>query len=95
MSKQWKTAKLKKLMEIILLLKDEKDLINFFRDLCTLEELDEMSTRWQVVNLLSLGAPYRLIAKKTGVSTSTVTRIAHWLENGEGGYKTALKKMSE
>ena len=35
---------------------------------------------------------YQDIAQKTGLSTTTVTRIAHWLKHGEGGYKTALKK---
>jgi TrpR-related protein YerC/YecD len=62
----------------------------FLRDLCTLEELDELSSRWEVVLLLNEGKPYREIATKVGVSTTTMTRIAHWLNHGEGGYRIAL-----
>lgn len=66
---------------------------NFLRDVCTLEEMGEMSRRWEAVLLLSTGVSYREIAKKTGLSTATVTRIAHWLNHGEGGYQAALKKL--
>lgn len=62
----------------------------FLRDLCTLEELQSLSMRWQVVLMLTKGKSYRDIAKATGASTTTITRIAHWLEHGEGGYKKVL-----
>ena len=59
----------------------------FFRDLCTLAELDAMSQRWQIVLLLEQGLPYREIAEQTGSSTATVTRISQWLHHGAGGYR--------
>ena len=43
--------------------------------------------------MLAKGESYRAIAQKTKVSTTTVTRIAYWLERGENGYKTALKHL--
>jgi len=89
----WKTAKLKKLAKALLSIKEEKDMQNFLRDSCSLEELEELSSRWEVVLLLDKGVSYREIAKKTGVSTTTVTRIAHWLNHGEGGYKAVLKSF--
>lgn len=88
----WKTPRLKKLAKAFLSLKTESDMMNFLRDLCTLEELEEMSRRWEAVQLLDKGLPYREIAEKTGLSTTTVTRISLWLRNGEGGYQIALKK---
>jgi len=93
--KQWKTTKLKKLSKAILSLDKEADMLNFLRDLCTLEELEELSSRWEVVLLLDKGIPYREIASKTGVSTATITRIAHWLNSGEGGYSKALSKKNK
>lgn len=69
-------------------------MLNFLRDLCTLEELDELSSRWQVVELLDKGHSYREISKKTGLSTTTITRIAHWLKHGAGGYQTVIKKKT-
>lgn len=91
--KNWKTTKLKKLAQAMLSLKTEKDMLNFLRDLCTLEELEELSSRWETVKMLEKGIPYRDIAEKTGMSTTTVTRIAHWLKHGEGGYEKVLGKM--
>jgi TrpR-related protein YerC/YecD len=91
--KTWQTLELKKLAKAFLVLEKESDVLNFLRDLCTLEELEAFSRRWQVVELLNKGISYRLIAEKTGVSTATVTRIAHWLTSGEGGYRAVIEKL--
>lgn len=88
----WKTAKLKNLAQAFTTLKKESDVTNFLRDLCTLEELEELSSRWEAVRLLDKGKTYREVSKETKLSTTTVTRIAHWLNHGEGGYKKALGK---
>ncbi len=66
----------------------------FFRDLCTLSELEAMAHRWQVARLVDKGLPYVEIAERTGASTTTVTRVAHWLRHGEGGYRLALDRRS-
>lgn len=93
--KNWKTPEIKNLVAAFAALNDPKDVQNFLRDLCTLEELGEMSKRWAAVRLLEAKMPYRLIAEKTGLSTTTVTRIAHWLRNGEGGYAAALRQSKD
>jgi TrpR-related protein YerC/YecD len=90
--KTWRTPQLKKLAKTFLSLKSQTDMENFLRDVCTLEEMAEMSRRWEAVLLLDADVSYREIAKKTGLSTATVTRIAHWLNHGEGGYRAALRK---
>lgn len=71
----------------------EKEMLAFLRDVATMEELETLSSRWEVAKELEKGTSYRDIAKKTGVSTATITRISHWLKHGEDGYKTALKKQ--
>lgn len=70
--------------------KTEQDLENFFRDVATLSELQAFGERLEVARLLSQGLSYRQVAAQTGASTTTVTRVAHFLENGEGGYRTVL-----
>ncbi len=90
--KNWRNKKLKNLASALLAIKDQSEMENFLRDLCTLEELEELSSRWEVVLLLAKGQSYREISKNTKVSTTTVTRIAQWLNNGEGGYGAVLKR---
>ncbi|MBU2542334.1 trp operon repressor [Patescibacteria group bacterium] len=90
--KNWKTPKLKKLARTLALIKSNVDMQSFLRDLCTLEELEELSNRWEAAELLNKSVPYREVASKTGMSTTTVTRIAYWIKHGEGGYKKMFKK---
>jgi TrpR-related protein YerC/YecD len=64
----------------------------FLRDLCTRSELEAMAHRWEVAKLLDEGLPYLEVAKRAHASTTTVTRVAQWLHNGEGGYRLALQR---
>ena len=80
------------LFDAIRSLKSRAELETFMRDLCTLGELEAMAHRWQVARLVNRGLPYTEIAAKTGASTATVTRVAHWLNHGEGGYRLALDR---
>jgi len=89
---KWQDHKIDELFKIILKLKNQKEASVFFRDLCTLEEINEMAKRWQAAKMIKGGSPYRAIAKKTGLSTATVTRVAYWLNHGEGGYQLMLKR---
>ena len=91
----WKTPALRRLARIFLSIDKEEDLLNFLRDLCTRDELVELSQRWKIAELLAAGHLYRSIAAKTKVSTTTVTRIAEWLEHGTGGYRATLKKINK
>lgn len=68
----------------------DDDMANFLRDIGTLSELQAWSERLEVARLLGKGLSYRAVAKETGASTTTVTRVAHFLENGEGGYRKIL-----
>ena len=89
---EWQTSEIDRLLEAILSLRTTDEASNFFRDLCTLAELESMAHRWQVAGLVDQGLPYRDVAKKTGASTATVTRVGHWLRHGEGGYRLALDR---
>ena len=82
------------LFEAIRSLEGTDEVERFLRDLCTLSELEAMAHRWEVVKLLDQGLPYQEIARQTGASTTTVTRVAHWLRHGEGGYRTALDRRT-
>ncbi len=85
---------MKELFGAIQSLESKEETERFFRDLCTLSELEAMAHRWEVARLLEQGLPYLEIAERTGASTTTVTRVAHWLRHGEGGYRQALDRAT-
>jgi len=88
----WQTKETTELFKAILKLKTIEEAEKFFRDLCTLQEIYEMSKRWQAVKMIDQGLPFREIAKKLEISTTTVARVAHWLHHGEGGYRLILER---
>jgi TrpR-related protein YerC/YecD len=90
----WQTRETDELCEAILALETREELERFLRDLCTIAELEAMAHRWQVARLVDQGLPYLEVAQRTGASTTTVTRVAHWLRHGEGGYRLALDRRS-
>ena len=92
MADDWKTPDAEALFEAIGSLDGLEETERFFRDLCTLTELRDLSQRWAVARLLDGGLHYAEISKRTGASTATITRIASWLNHGEGGYRTVLDK---
>ena len=95
MADDWKTADTAALFETILDLDSQGAAERFFRDLCTLTEIRDMAQRWAVVRLLHAGLHYAQISRQTGASTATITRIASWLNHGEGGYREALGKRAQ
>ena len=92
-SHQWQTQEIKDLCAAIGALRSTEEAGLFLRDLCTLSELEAMAHRWQVAQLLEEGLPYLEISRRTHASTTTVTRVAHWLRYGEGGYRLALNRL--
>jgi len=65
----------------------------FLRDLCTPAEIQAMADRWSVVEFLERGVPYREIHRLTGVSVTTIGRVARFLAAGNGGYATAVQRL--
>jgi TrpR-related protein YerC/YecD len=77
----------------ILALRSLDECRSFFRDLCTPAELQAMADRWAVVELLERGLPYREIHKQTGVSVTTIGRVARYLIAGNGGYRAVTSRL--
>lgn len=82
------------LYQAILTLRTVEECRDFFKDLCTPAELQALADRWTVVGLLQQGRPYREISKQTGVSVTTIGRVARYLEAGNGGYALAASRLS-
>ncbi len=78
-SHPWRTPAIDDLCEAVARLRTREEVARFLRDLCTLSELEAMSHRWHAARLLERGLPYLQVSRETGASTTTVTRVAHWL----------------
>ena len=79
------------LVAVLSSLRDAADVDAFLEDLCSPAEIEALADRWSVVPLLVEGMPYRRINEVTGVSVTTVGRIARCLDGTAGGYRTALE----
>ena len=92
---EWRTPEIGSLAEAILQLETTDEAARFLRDLCTLSELRAMAHRWHAAQLIDEGLPYHEVAKRSGASTATVTRVAHWLRYGEDGYRLLLDRQAD
>lgn len=82
------------LYRAILTLKTEREAQKFFRDLLTEAEINEFANRWKAARMLDQKVQYEIIAKETGMSSTTIARISKWLTNGMGGYKLMIKRIN-
>lgn len=76
-------------------LRDADEVQRFLADLCTRKEITEFSERWMIARLLATGAhSYREISALTGVSTTTIGRVARFLEQEENnGYRMVMQRV--
>ena len=83
------------LFKAILSLKDAEECYRFFEDICTQEELKELSRRMQAAKMLYRNNIYSKIASETGLSTATISRVSRSMKYGTGGYLTALDRIEK
>ncbi|WP_101926582.1 MULTISPECIES: YerC/YecD family TrpR-related protein [Luteimonas] len=88
------SASLRALADAFAGLRTADDAVRFLEDLCTPAELEALVDRWRVVPLLQQGVPYREIHDRTGVSVTTIGRVARTLDRGAGGYAIAAASLA-
>jgi TrpR-related protein YerC/YecD len=85
---------IEELFDAILTLKSADEAKAFFRDLLTETEIREITERWKAARMLAAGIPYTRIIEETGLSSTTVARVARWVKKGTGGYQLAINRIS-
>jgi TrpR-related protein YerC/YecD len=83
------------LYSAILTLTTATEAQSFFHDLCTPAELQALADRWAVVALLREKHSYREIHRRTGVSLTTIGRVARFVMTGNGGYALAAVRTGD
>lgn len=83
------------LMEAMLKLQSSEDAYRFFEDVCTIAEMKSMAQRIEVARLLRAGVTYQEIARETGASSATISRVNRALLYGADGYRRVLDALEE
>lgn len=82
-----------RLFKTILNLETIEECYDYFEDICTIKEIQDMSQRLDTAILLSKGLSYQKITEEVDVSTATIGRVSKCLNYGTGGYKKAINKL--
>ena len=83
------------LFRSILSLENTEECYEFFEDLCTVPEIQEMSRRLYAAKLLRENCIYTEIAEKTGLSPATISRVNRCLKYGADGYARVLARLED
>ena len=81
------------LFKAILELKTIEECYEFFDDLCTISEMQSLSQRLEVAQMLNMKKTYDTIQTETGASTATISRIRRCVDYGSGGYNKILERL--
>lgn len=93
MNDKLKTKEVEHLFDAILTLKSKDDCYKFFEDVCTINELISMAQRYEVAKMLREQHTYLDIAKSTGASTATISRVNRSLNYGADGYDMVFRRL--
>ena len=83
MGKDLRTEAADRLFDAVLTLKSREECYRFFEDICTVNELQALSQRFEVAH----------IAETTGASTATISRVNRSLNYGHDGYDLVLRRL--
>ncbi|MBQ1822802.1 MAG: YerC/YecD family TrpR-related protein [Lachnospiraceae bacterium] len=95
MGKDIRNRETDRLMDGILSLKNREEAYRFFEDLCTINEMESLSQRFEVAGMLREEQTYHDIAEKTGASTATISRVNRALNYGDDGYDMVLRRLKK
>lgn len=93
MSKQIRNEETDRLVDGILSLSSREEAYRFLEDLCTVNELASLSQRFEVAGMLRREQTYQDIARLTGASTATISRVNRALNYGNDGYDMVLEHI--
>jgi len=90
----WSDVKKTQFLESILTLNNNDEAKRYLRDLMTEGEIEEFANRLEAARLLSRNSQYSTIINITGLSSTTIARIAKWFNGSLGGYRLVLNRLS-
>ena len=95
MGKTIRTDAVEELLEAILTLENKEECFKFFEDIRTVNEVTSIAQRFAVARMLKENKTYLEVAKETGASTATISRVNRSLNYGNDSYDMVLNRMSK
>ena len=83
------------LIKALVSLGTEEEAKLLLEDLLTAKEIDDLSQRLRVAQLLLNKENYATVSKETGASSATISRVNRCVVYGGGGYESVLKKLGD
>ena len=84
MNKHIEKNEISNLFKAVLSLKNEQECQDFFDDLCTNKEVEQMAQRVCAAKLLMDGKTYNQVIEETDISSATLSRVSRCVQYGEG-----------
>lgn len=95
MGKTIRTEAVNDLFKAILTLENIEECFDFFEDVCTVNEVLSIAQRFAVAKMLKENKTYLEVAKETGASTATISRVNRSLNYGNDGYDMVLARLEK
>ena len=95
MGKELKTSAIDNLFDAILALENKEECYQFFDDICTMKELSAIAQRFEVARMLREEKTYLDIAKETGASTATISRVNRSLNYGNDSFDMLFDRINK
>ena len=95
MGKTIRTDAVEDFFQAVLTLETVDECFNFFEDVCTVNEVLSIAQRFGVAKMLKENHTYLEVAKETGASTATISRVNRSLNYGNDGYDMVFERLNK
>ena len=91
---KFRSESVDRLFQTLLNLESIEECYQYFADICTIKEVQDMAQRLDTAILLNKGLSYQKIIEQIDVSSATIGRVSKCLNYGSSGYRNAIDKLS-
>jgi len=90
-----KIDRIEEISKTLSLIDDPEKIEGFLKSILTPYELEEISSRWELVKLLDQGESQRAISKKLGLSLCKITRGSKQLKKKNSHFKYFIDQFTQ
>lgn len=83
-----------RLVDALLKLETREECYRLLEDLFTIREIEDLSQRFEVAELLNERVTYAEITQRTGASSATIGRVNRALTYGADGYRMIFERLN-